>query len=98
MDELLVIGSDDQIDRFRALAETPSGEMGDGVPIADYALRKVQLEEGSEYVGKTIQTAGLRENLSGLVVGLERGASRSVNPDPASILQKGDVLWVVTGP
>jgi monovalent cation:H+ antiporter-2, CPA2 family len=98
MDELLVLGSDDQIDRFRALVETPSGEMGDGVPIADYALRKVQLEEGSEYVGKSIQNAGLRENLSGLVVGLERGASRSVNPDPASILQKDDILWLVTGP
>jgi Kef-type K+ transport system membrane component KefB/K+/H+ antiporter YhaU regulatory subunit KhtT len=97
-DELLVLGSDDQIDRFRALVETPSGDLGDGVPIADYALRKVQVEEGSEYLGKSIQNAGLRENLSGLVVGLERGASRSVNPDPASILQKGDVLWLVTGP
>jgi CPA2 family monovalent cation:H+ antiporter-2 len=59
-DELLVLGSDDQIDWFRALVETPSGDLGDGVPIADYALRKAQVEEGSEYLGKSIQNAGLQ--------------------------------------
>lgn len=31
----------------------------------------------------------------GLVVGLERGAERIINPDTLIVLEEGDLLWIV---
>jgi len=97
-DELLVLGADEQIDRFRQLAEGPSGDTGDGRTIGQYFLRRVFIDGKSSHVGESIRDSGLRESLGGLVVGLERGTFRTINPDPATELKAGDVLWVVAAP
>lgn len=95
-DELLLLGSDEQIDLFRALAELPSGDVGDGKTLDQYALRRVLVEPGSSYIGQTIRGSGVRANLKGLIVGVERADFRTINPDPDWELQPNDVLWVVS--
>jgi monovalent cation:H+ antiporter-2, CPA2 family len=96
-DDLLVLGTDDQVDRFRREVETPSDFSGTPKELSDYALRRVLVTKGSEYVDRSIRESGIRENLKGLVVGLERGDFRTINPDPAFTLQVGDILWIVSG-
>jgi CPA2 family monovalent cation:H+ antiporter-2 len=95
-DELLVIGTDESMERFRLLAEEPSGDKGDGKNLTDYSLKQLLIDGESPFVGKSIQESGLRESLNGLIVGLERGNLRTVNPDPTMTLQVGDLLWLVS--
>jgi CPA2 family monovalent cation:H+ antiporter-2 len=55
----------------------------------------VILSESSPYIEKSIRECGLRENIEGLIVGIERDNSRTLNPDSGMILKSGDLLWVV---
>jgi len=97
-DELLVLGTDPQIEAFQAEVEAPSTDIGDGTDLSEYFLRRVYVDDASPLAGQSIQASGLRESLNGLIVGLERATLRTLNPDPSLILAPGDLLWVVTGP
>lgn len=94
-DELLVIGTDDQLAALNAAlntaeAERPAGDLHpDGV-----ALLKFAINAYSPLVGDTVRNSGLREEGRALVVGIERDGQRLLNPDGTTVLAKGDVLWV----
>ena len=95
-DKLIVLGNDEQIEEFRKWvtitapvsyeqAETPE----------DFMLKPVLLSAEHPLVGKTIRNSKIREQWQGLVVGLERGNHRILNPDPDTILQADDLLLIV---
>ncbi len=95
-DKLIVLGNDEQIDEFRKwvtitapiveeIADTPE----------DFSLKPVLLQEGHSLVGQTIRGSKIREQLQGLVVGIERGNIRMLNPDPDTILMADDLLLIV---
>ncbi|MEZ4750390.1 MAG: cation:proton antiporter [Bdellovibrionota bacterium] len=94
-DELLVLGTDEQIEKLRHLSETYEQRSNEYRDLSHYALKRILIEEGSPYAGKKIRDSGIREALKGLVVGMERGHDRTINPSPNTDLIKGDVLWVV---
>ena len=47
------------------------------------------------FVGKSIHEANVREEVGGLVVGLERKGFRMLNPDSSTVLKADDLLLVV---
>lgn len=94
-DELLVLGTDDQIDHFRQVAEVPPSGRKVAHDLTSFSLKKYFVSKDSPFVGQTIRGSGIRKELGGLVVGLEKGNLRTVNPDPEVSLEPGDVLWVV---
>ncbi|MEZ4750379.1 MAG: TrkA C-terminal domain-containing protein [Bdellovibrionota bacterium] len=94
-DELLVLGADEQIEQLRQMSETYEHRKTEYRDLSHYALKRILIEDGSPYVGKKIRDSGIREALKGLVVGMERGDYRTVNPSPSTDLLKGDILWVV---
>jgi CPA2 family monovalent cation:H+ antiporter-2 len=96
-DELLVLGTDEQIDHFRPVAEQPIDINAEANRMSDYALRCIRIDESSPFAGHSIRDSGLRQLLHGLVVGIERGTFRTINPEPGTVLQSGDLLWVVSG-
>jgi CPA2 family monovalent cation:H+ antiporter-2 len=61
----------------------------------NYGLDSIILNLNSPYIEKSIRDCGLRENIEGLIVGIERDNMRILNPDSAMILKEGDLLWVV---
>lgn len=93
-DVLQVIGTDEQIDRFRQECEATKVESSE-VPNFVYELRSVYIEPTSPYANKTIRDCGLRERTHGLVVGIEKRGQRALNPDSATVIEPGDILWVV---
>jgi CPA2 family monovalent cation:H+ antiporter-2 len=93
-DVLQVIGTDEQINRFKQECENPDLEMMDSVGF-DYGLRSVFVEADTAYANKSIRECGLREATQGLVVGIEKQGKRTLNPDSMTIIEPGDVLWVV---
>lgn len=92
MDRLFVIGSDDQLSQARSLIEdSREYEQEPGA----FGLESILLSENSRYLGRSIRDSGLREDINGLIVGLERGGHRLLSPDSSIALQAGDLIWVV---
>ena len=94
MDRVYVIGTDEKLVLFKnfleadvisELVETPS----------EYSLEQYMVEEGSEFVTRSIRECGIREKTHGLVVGIEREGRRILNPDSTEVIRIGDLLWIV---
>lgn len=93
-DKLSVIGDDDQLLKFKDFVDSTE-ETDAEVTTTDYGLKGCLLLDSSEFVGKTIRDCGIREAVDGLVVGLERGDTRLLNPHALMKLEVGDLLWIV---
>jgi len=92
-DELLVLGTDHQVQKLRVLVRAKENEpevFRDDVELYSYEIRK-----GSKLIGKTIRESGLRERARALVVGIERNDERILNPGSEIILELNDNLFVV---
>lgn len=92
-DVLYVIGTDEQISYFENYLITnqvpKSASRDSEIILKHFELHNPQL------VGKTIRDSQLRERTNGMVVGMERNGERIINPDSGTVLQDGDVLWIV---
>jgi CPA2 family monovalent cation:H+ antiporter-2 len=94
-DKIIVLGTDDQIERIRRKVTVMSHE-GDYAPKLDnFVLKPILLDKSNTLIGKTIRSSKLREQLNGLVVGIERGNIRILNPDPETVIKAEDLLLVV---
>lgn len=91
-DRIFVIGTDEQLANLREVVETSPDEPE---KVGPYGLEKMILPATSPFTNKTIRDCGLREKIQGLIVGIERGGKRILNPDSSLVLQAGDLLWVV---
>lgn len=94
-DKVFAIGSEEELMRFKAALEIPDKALEDSEPAPHFTLQPLELAPSSPYCQKTIKDSGLREATSGLVVGIERHGRRIVNPDALTVLEAGDMLWVV---
>jgi CPA2 family monovalent cation:H+ antiporter-2 len=92
-DSLLVIGTDEQLDRFRNDVELLTTTVE--AKRSDVTLWHYQVNEGSVLVDKSIRESGIRERTRGIVVGVETEGHRIVNPDSSHIIHAGDVIWIV---
>lgn len=94
-DRISVIGVDEQIAGFRE-GLAPNISDAQATEIAqDYSLKQFRVGPDSQLKGKTIRDCGIREKSHGLVVGLERGEKRTLNPDSTMTIDAGDILWIV---
>jgi CPA2 family monovalent cation:H+ antiporter-2 len=95
-DELVVLGRDENIEEFKHLITNPAIQ---AAPVEDvlnnFVLRAVLLDPTSSHIGQSIRDSRIREAADGLVVGLERRGMEILNPDPATVLESGDLLLMV---
>lgn len=92
-DELYLIGTEEQLAAAQALvAAEENGEF----PSHDenFTLESFYVEEGSRYANKSIRDTGVGNEFGGIVVGVENGSSRLLNPDSTIVLRPGDTIWV----
>lgn len=91
-DRLFLIGTDEQLMAVRPVIEKVVEEEARQ---DSYGLDAVVLSANSSYIGKAIRDCGLREDVRGLIVGIEREGQRILNPDSTLELKLGDVVWMV---
>lgn len=92
-DELLVLGTDHQMQRLKVLLRPVKGEK---LPeTAEVELYEFVIPEYSALVGITIRETGFREKGNALVVGVGRNQERLLNPESDFKLEAGDILFVV---
>lgn len=95
-DVLQVIGTDEQIQKFKAEVEIENEEeISKEREDLEYTLLPVQVKTDAPYAHKTIRDCGLREATHGLVVGIEKSGQRTLNPDSSVVIEPGDILWIV---
>ena len=94
-DELLVLGTDEHVERFRQRVEHPPGLTERFKSLAGYLLTPFAVDGKSALAGKRIRDSGIREICGGMVVGIERSAQRIINPDSDLVLETGDILFIV---
>ena len=94
-DKLQVIGSDDQLTKFRdaidkeVLGEDPELEK------REMKLRQLIIGSDSPFIGKTLEESGIRSLYSCMVVGLEEGKENLSSVSPQRRFEEGDIIWVV---
>lgn len=96
-DEIGVIGTDVQLQKFTRMVESRVDEMA-ALPEPDVAfinLERIMVDEHTGLKGQTIRTSGIRELTHGLVVGIERRGERILNPSSDTAFEWDDVVWLV---
>ncbi len=94
-DKLSVVGADADVERFKNLIETSEEPDRTDVPLM---LRSIVLEKHAKVCGVRIRDSGLRDQVEGLLVGLERQGYKQLNPPADLRLEAGDRLWIVGDP
>jgi len=92
-DELLILGTDHQIQRLKVLMRPENNKSSED--IIQVELCQYKVTETSQLKGKTIRASGLREKARALVVGIERDNERLLNPESNFILKSDDFLFIV---
>ncbi|MCR5712374.1 MAG: cation:proton antiporter [Prevotella sp.] len=94
-DKLEIIGSDDQLNKFKQAVETEV--FGEDLHLEDREMKLHQMIIGSDspFVGKTLQESGIRDLYSCMVIGLEEGKENLSRVAPSRKFLAGDILWIV---
>ena len=95
-DEIGVIGTDVQLQKFTQLVESEADE---AIPVdvlsEEIVLQKIIADQHNHLTGQTIRGSGIREKTNGLVVGIERRGERILNPSSYTAFEWEDIIWLV---
>lgn len=94
-DKIYVIGTDEQVEEFKRYLAPEYG--GESVDKTNYkiVLKKVEIGDAASMVGVAIRDSKIREKTKGLVVGIERGGRRILNPESDTRFEANDLVWLV---
>lgn len=96
-DHVGIVATDAQITSFKPVFDQPA-ENGRELITADIneiVFDQLIVDEHTKLKGQTIRDSGLRERTNGLIIGIERNNKRILNPDSTTILDWGDIIWIV---
>lgn len=94
-DTLHVIGSDEQLRNFNESASAGEKHEEQDPDKIHVVLQSFRVHTGSPLNGKNIRDSKIRILTKGLVVGIERGGKRILNPDSLEEFKVGDIVWLV---
>lgn len=90
-----IIATDEQMPIFKPVFENADVTESENSEIANIVLQKIVVDEYNRFKGLSIRESGIREKTSGLVIGIERGNERILNPDSSTVFEWDDVVWLV---
>jgi len=91
-DKLVVVGDEEHLKTFKKVIEKE-----DDFPLkqTEMNLYHVSLAPNSSLIGKSKQEIGFRKNHSCMLVCISRNNQYMKNPDSSTVIQEGDLLWVI---
>jgi CPA2 family monovalent cation:H+ antiporter-2 len=90
-DKLFILGNDEQIDAFSQLLQANIYQ--EELELFNhFELKTCLLDTTHPFVGLTIEKAMKKNQVEGIILGLERKGARKVNPNKTTVLQKDDLL------
>lgn len=99
-DVLGVIGTDDQIKRLNdeLESEEKASLAASNIKQPEVALQSIRLTGASPIIGKPLATTDIRHDYYSIIVKIQREGEGYMTPQPDTVLQEGDALWVVGDP
>ena len=94
-DQLMAIGTDEQITSFTNVMEIH--EQDDFAKVKERPEIKLSsfiIENDSSLLGKNVGNSGIRD-IGCMIVGVDRNNESFVNPDMTLEFKKGDIVWIV---
>lgn len=94
-DRVGILATDEQIAAFKPVFDSKEVIEKNDTTTGDIVLQKILVDEHTQLKGKTIHSSGIREKTDGLVVGIEKEKERILNPESSTLLEWGDIIWIV---
>jgi len=94
-DHIGVIASDKEMETFLPIFDEKTRDSVPDSELEQITLEKIRIDEEGTLKGKSIRNSGIRENVDGLVVGVERGSQHFLNPVPDTMFEVNDIVWIV---
>lgn len=95
-DKLVVVGADDDLNKFRKyIVERYKESQSILQETKEVNMEQFFISEGSGLIGRTILESGIRDNSGCLVIGIERDSRSIKNPPPTTVFEQGDIVWIV---
>ncbi len=95
-DVLTVIGTEDQVSAIRADIEKEADMLVHDHSDHEMHMYRYHVEAGGPLCGLPIGTSALAVKHHAMVIAIERGGQRIVNPDRHTVFQHDDLLWFVS--
>lgn len=95
-DVLTVIGTEEQVSAIRADVEKESDLLVHDHSDHEMHMYRYHVEAGGPLCGLAVGTSSLATKHHAMVIAIERGGQRIVNPDRHTIFQHDDLLWFVS--
>jgi CPA2 family monovalent cation:H+ antiporter-2 len=93
-DVIFAIGTEEQLQHFKHEIETTQEE-NEATQEENIILTKLIIGENSPFINKNIRESDIRKKTNGIVVGVEKGSSRILNPESNYVFTAGDKVWIV---
>jgi CPA2 family monovalent cation:H+ antiporter-2 len=94
-DKVGIIATDAQMQTFKPVFDARDSTKPAEVEVEDITLQKIVVDEHTKLKGLDIRSSGLRERTNGLVIGIERGNRRILNPESNTVFEWDDIVWIV---
>jgi CPA2 family monovalent cation:H+ antiporter-2 len=94
-DVLSVIGTDEQLRKFEEHIASSLMKVVEPRFQTEISLHHFTIGGQSTFIGKSIRETSIRELTHGLVVGVERGGERILNPESDLVFERSDTVWLV---
>jgi CPA2 family monovalent cation:H+ antiporter-2 len=94
-DRVGIIATDDQIQLLKPVFDSKGIETSKEADISEISLEKILVDEHTKLKGLDIRNSDLRNLTNGLIVGIERDKERILNPVSNTVLEWGDIIWIV---
>ena len=94
-DRLVVVGSDEQIQRFSVEVERMQEENRDGIHEEEVTLQSFTVEPDFPFLEQTLAESHVGNRYNCVIVGVERDDNAIMNPNGHTIFKEGDLVWVV---
>lgn len=94
-DVVSVIGTDEQLRKFEEHIASSLLKAVEPRFQTEISLHHFTIGGQSTFIGKSIRETSIRELTHGLVVGVERGGERILNPESDLVFERSDTVWLV---
>lgn len=94
-DRIGIIATEEQMQQLQPALQRQEETNGAPPLIENIVLQKIPVRQMNGIAGQTIRDSGIREKTDGLVIGIERGDVRILNPESTIVLEKEDVVMIV---
>ena len=92
-DQIVVAGSDEQIDKFKQMID--GSIMKEKPETREHVtLENFTLEEGNPLIGRSIIESNIRNEAHCIVMGIKRGNDYLMNPEPQEVFEPDDIVIV----